>query len=64
MAEKGVNDVIDGVIIASPYEGACKYCEYKATCRYDEETDDLTRSVQKITPETIVTAAEEENERR
>ncbi|MBR1867837.1 MAG: PD-(D/E)XK nuclease family protein [Clostridia bacterium] len=64
MAEKGVNEVIDGVIIASPYSGACDYCEYKAICRYDEETDDLTRKATGVNPETIVNAAEAENERR
>jgi ATP-dependent helicase/nuclease subunit B len=32
MSEKAVKNMADGVIIASPFEGACKYCEYSSLC--------------------------------
>ncbi|MBQ7643224.1 MAG: PD-(D/E)XK nuclease family protein [Clostridia bacterium] len=60
MAEAGVNDIIDGFIAATPYEGECAYCEYSPLCRYDKECENKTRKATGINSETIVSAAEEE----
>ena len=47
MASKRMNE---GVIIPSPAEGACEYCEYKALCPYE---DVVERTVGKVKEETI-----------
>ena len=62
MAEEGVNDVTDGVIIASPYENACTYCEFGSICLKDDASDEGTRKAIGVTKDTIVEAlcAEEE----
>ena len=57
LAEKAVTDITDGVIVASPYEKSCDYCEYGAICGYDEEAGYKERKVSSVKPETIVEAA-------
>ncbi|MBR1677223.1 MAG: PD-(D/E)XK nuclease family protein [Clostridia bacterium] len=61
MAEKGVDEVVSGVIAATPYEKACEYCEYKPICRYDEDVDDRTRKTGAIDERVILAAVEEED---
>ena len=61
MAENAVNDITDGLIVASPYAGSCERCEYKAICKYDEETGDFTRKVSGVDKNTIILAVENEN---
>ena len=57
LAEKAVSDITDGVIVASPYEKSCDYCEYGAICGYDEEAGYKERKVSYVNSKTIVEAA-------
>ena len=45
VAGEGLAEISDGVIVASPYDGACEYCEYHGLCGYDEESDARTREI-------------------
>lgn len=55
MAENGVRDITDGVIISSPYDEACKYCDYKGLCRHDDSCD-RTRKTKDVKSKTILNA--------
>lgn len=57
LAENAVSDIADGVMIASPYEDTCKYCEYGSICGYDEEAGYRERKVKDVKSKTIVEAA-------
>ena len=48
--------LLDGVIVVSPYENACLYCQYKGMCRGDEQ---IPRSVSSVSAETILKANKE-----
>ena len=48
VAGKGLLEITDGVIVPSPYEGACDYCKYLGICGYSEESDLRTREVSEI----------------
>ena len=56
MAEEAVNDITDGVIVSSPYQSACDYCEYGAICRHDPSSDDRTRKENGVNSQTIIDA--------
>ena len=60
MAENGVDDITDGIIISSPYQKACDYCDYKGLCRHDD-TCDRTRKANNVTKDTILSAMGVEN---
>lgn len=61
LAEKAVDDVCDGVIAPSPYDGTCEYCEFGASCRYDSDADRKPREVSdRITSTTITEAVDRE----
>ena len=64
MAEKGVDDILSGVIISSPYDNACEYCEYGALCRHDRSSDNRTRKANGVNEKTITEAIGAEDERR
>ena len=51
VSEKAVERMSEGVIVPSPYEGVCKYCEYSALCGLNGENQ---RTVGKVTEQTIV----------
>lgn len=53
MSDKAVRDMKEGVIVASPYEKACEYCEYKALCGVAEPN---VRKVKAVKSEDIYTA--------
>ena len=53
VSELASRQLLDGVIVASPYEGACKYCKYKGMCRQDEQ---MERTLATVSSETIVNA--------
>ncbi len=57
LAEQAVSDIESGVIVPSPYEKACDYCEYGGICGFDEEAGYKTRKVTGVTKDTIVEAA-------
>lgn len=63
VAASGADEIRDGLIIASPHEGACDFCEFGGMCGFDAETDFLTRSVKIEGEEVIVRAAEDEDEK-
>jgi ATP-dependent helicase/DNAse subunit B len=50
----------EGVVVASPCEGACDYCKYKSMCDFDGENE---RTVEGVTKQTILGAVQgEEND--
>ena len=53
LAERAVNDVLDGVIIPSPYEKACSYCEFGSICGRDDDCGFKQRSVSSVNSSTI-----------
>lgn len=57
LAEKAVDDVCDGVIAASPYDGACEYCEFGSSCGYDSDSGfDERKIADRIYPKHISAA--------
>lgn len=48
VAGEGLSEIAEGVIVPSPYEGACDYCKYLGICGYNEQTDLRTRAIEKI----------------
>ncbi|MBR3864996.1 MAG: PD-(D/E)XK nuclease family protein [Clostridia bacterium] len=45
IAGKGLEEITDGVIIPSPYQGSCEYCKYHGICGYNEQIDCRTREI-------------------
>lgn len=56
LAEQAVDNAIDGIIVPSPYEGACTYCEFGSICGHDADCGFKERSVPKINPSVISNA--------
>ncbi len=52
VCEKAVSRMQEGVIIRSPYQGVCEYCEYSAFCAFEGDA----RSVGTVTEQTITDA--------
>ena len=64
VAGEGLSEISEGVIIPSPYEGACAYCQFLGLCGYLEESDNRTRKIAKVEKVDILRAvnmAGEEN---
>ena len=55
VSELAVEQLKDGVIVASPYSNACSYCEYKGFCNSDSQ---LIRQLESVKGETIIDASE------
>lgn len=53
LSGKAVDEIKEGVIIASPTEEGCEYCSYKGLCSFDKEKCDTTRSTKKVKSEDI-----------
>lgn len=49
VAEQAVERLDDGVIKPSPYDDACKYCEYSAMCEFNGEAERKIGSLNKDT---------------
>lgn len=58
MVEKAVDNVLDGVIIPSPYEKACDYCEFGGICGRDKGKKSDYRSVKWVNSKHIIQAVE------
>ena len=56
IAGAGLSEITDGVIVPSPYEGACSYCKYLGICGYNEESDERTRKIEEVLKEDILRA--------
>ena len=56
ISEKAVDSINDGFTMPSPYEGACKYCEFGGACGFDEDDGYKCRKVKDISSTTIVNA--------
>ncbi len=56
IAGAGLNEITEGVIVPSPYEGACSYCKYLGICGYDEESFGRGRKIEEISKEDILRA--------
>jgi len=66
IAAEGLSEINEGVIIPSPDESACEYCEYHGLCGYDVALDGRTRTItETIKKEKILAAlafSDNENE--
>ncbi|MBR2499292.1 MAG: exodeoxyribonuclease V subunit gamma [Clostridia bacterium] len=51
IAELAAKRMDEGVMVASPFSDACKYCEYRSMCEFDEQT---TRNVGGVNDQTFV----------
>ncbi len=61
MAICAAENLKNGFILATPYEGACSYCSYKALCGRDPETDKAARrGGAKVKSDAIISAGLEE----
>ncbi len=60
IAEKGAEEISEGVIAPSPYEGRCRICRYASVCGFDPDVDG-ERKEDSVNIKTIVSAAEVEN---
>lgn len=45
LSENAVSQMVDGVIVASPYERACGYCPYRSLCGREEENGRKVKTV-------------------
>lgn len=52
LSEKAVERMDEGVIIPSPYQGVCQYCEYGSFCSFNGQE----RKVGKVSETTLITA--------
>lgn len=57
VAAEGIAEINEGVIIASPQEGACEYCDFHGMCGYDEALDARTRTYDGVVDKEVVIAA-------
>ncbi len=58
MVEQAVDNVLDGVVIPSPYEKSCDYCEFGGICGRDVSKKSGYRSVKGVKSEHIIQAVE------
>lgn len=59
LTESAINNVIDGVIVPSPCEGACSYCEFGSICEWESFNGAKLRKTNKVKGSTIVSAVDE-----
>lgn len=58
VAGEGLSEINEGVIIPSPVENACAFCDFHGMCGYDEAIDNRTRKISGgVTKEMILQAA-------
>ena len=50
VCEKAVERMVEGVIVASPFGEACKFCKFSALCGVD---GDKKRTIGKVSEQTI-----------
>ena len=58
ISKLGAEQMSEGVILPSPADGACKYCQLNGLCGV---TDDLVRKLKKVTQKTIEDSVKGEN---
>ncbi|MBP5308081.1 MAG: PD-(D/E)XK nuclease family protein [Clostridia bacterium] len=59
IAERGCEEISEGVIAPSPYGDKCKYCKYSGVCGFDG-TRGKARKEKNVSDKTIAEAVEEE----
>ncbi|MBR1983137.1 MAG: PD-(D/E)XK nuclease family protein, partial [Clostridia bacterium] len=59
ISEKAVQQIDDGIIVASPYKNACSYCAFKAMCN---QVNPKEREVSSVTEQTIYDSVKGEEE--
>lgn len=60
LAKKATDEIRQGNIAPKPYEGACKYCDYKGICGYDISLDGERKVSGKVSVSTISEAIKDE----
>lgn len=64
VAAEGVSEINEGVIIPSPYDSACDYCEYHGLCGYDKSLDCRTRAFKEaIDKNTLLASIREDGDK-
>ncbi|MBE7081918.1 MAG: hypothetical protein E7372_05105 [Clostridiales bacterium] len=56
ISELATSQLKEGVIVPSPYEKVCEYCEFKGICKQEKQ---LERKVKSVSAQTIVEAQKE-----
>ena len=59
MSENAVKGIESGVILPSPYDGACKYCKYSGFCGGENSNE---RKVKSVSSDVIEKAVKEEKD--
>ena len=62
VAAEGISEINEGVIVPSPDDKACEYCEYHGLCGYDASLDGRTRTINEKIDKTTIVAAVSESE--
>lgn len=57
LAEKAVDNIANGVVVPSPYQKTCDYCEYGSICGFDADSDFNERKITNVKQQAIVEAA-------
>ncbi len=58
VCKSGAEEMIKGLFIPSPVEGACEYCKYKGMCGYDVEVGENNRNLSGADKNSIIYAEE------
>ena len=61
LARQGCDELKEGYIAPSPYEGKCSYCKFGGMCGFDKDVC-ATRKENSIDPATIANVAKEERD--
>lgn len=63
VSAQGVDEINGGFIAPTPYDGACKYCQFGGMCGFCEEEGGRFRKIEKAGVETITNAVDMEGEK-
>lgn len=63
IACSGAENMADGVIIASPYQGVCQYCNYGGMCEFYADAKSVERKARNVSKQTIKQATEKKEEK-
>ncbi len=61
ISAKGAEQIANGVILPSPAEDVCEYCDYKGMCEFCADLSSTERVVKKVEKNTITDGADSED---
>lgn len=60
ISAKGAEQIANGIILPSPIDGACDYCDYKGMCAFFADASSTERIIKKVEKATITGGADSE----